>query len=57
VRDGTIESISTLGHGGQILHIIPAGRTVVAMTGHDWLGGPGTAAAVLHHLYDRDRAR
>ena len=57
MRDGTIESISTLGHGGQILHIIPAGRTVVAMTGHDWLGGPGTAAAVLHHLYDRDRAR
>jgi CubicO group peptidase (beta-lactamase class C family) len=58
VRDGTIESISALGHGGQILHVLPADRTVVAMTGHDWLGGPGTAAAVLRLLYgyDGDRA-
>ncbi|MGW6456040.1 serine hydrolase domain-containing protein [Streptomyces sp. NPDC055078] len=43
----TVRSASALGHGGQIMHILPESGTVVVATAHDWLGASELTNALL----------
>ncbi|MFI6284259.1 serine hydrolase domain-containing protein [Streptomyces sp. NPDC051018] len=44
---GTVRSASALGHGGQIMHILPDTGTAVVATAHDWLGASELTDALL----------
>lgn len=51
VEGGTIASSCARGHGGQVLQVVPHDRTVIAMTGRDWLGGTGVETSLLQLFY------
>ncbi|WP_033291741.1 serine hydrolase domain-containing protein [Amycolatopsis jejuensis] len=54
-EDCTVASASALGHGGQVLHVLPGLATVVAITAHDWHGVDEIAGQSLKLLLGKER--
>jgi hypothetical protein len=53
-----VRSASALGHGGQVMHVLPEQGTVIVATAHDWLGSSEPAGLLLDIALepaDRDR--